>query len=76
MDAHVNYFFRGTEFKKPSHRISLGISDAFQIWRNILEEDLDNVYDGDFIEQDENGENGTDIYSIQLSDKLFRYFRV
>jgi long-subunit fatty acid transport protein len=38
--------------------------------RNILEEDLDNVYDGDFIEQDENGENGTDIYSIQLSDEL------
>ena len=24
----------------------------------------------DFIEQDENGENGTDIYSIQLSDEL------
>ena len=38
--------------------------------RNILEEDFDNVYDGDFIEQDENGENGTDIYSIQLTDEL------
>jgi len=65
-------FFMGTEFKKNLHiGFSLGISDAFHnMSRNILEEDLDNVYDGDFIEQDENGENGTDIYSIQLSDEL------
>jgi hypothetical protein len=66
------YFFMGTEFKKNLHiGFSLGINEAFHnMSRNILEEDLDNVYDGDFIEQDENGENGTDIYSIQLSDEL------
>ena len=65
-------FFMGTEFKKNLHiGFSLGINEAFHnMSRNILEEDLDNVYDGDFIEQDENGENGTDIYSIQLSDEL------
>jgi long-subunit fatty acid transport protein len=65
-------FFMGTEFKKNLHiGFSLGINEAFHnMSRNILEEDLDNVYDGDFIGQDENGENGTDIYSIQLSDKL------
>lgn len=65
-------FFMGTEFKKNLHvGFSLGINEAFHnMNRNILEEDLDNVYDGDFIEQDENGENGTDIYSIQLSDEL------
>ena len=65
-------FFMGTEFKKNLHiGFSLGINEAFHnMSRNILEEDLDNVYDGDFIEQDGNGENGTDIYSIQLSDEL------
>ena len=65
-------FFMGTEFKKNLHiGFSLGINEAFHnMSRNILEEDLDNDYDGDFIEQDENGENGTDIYSIQLSDEL------
>jgi len=65
-------FFMGTEFKKNLHiGFSLGINEAFHnMSRNILEEDLNNVYDGDFIEQDENGENGTDIYSIQLSDEL------
>ena len=65
-------FFMGTEFKKNLHiGFSLGINEAFHnMSRNILEEDLDNIYDGDFIEQDENGENGTDIYSIQLSDEL------
>ena len=65
-------FFMGTEFKKNLHiGFSLGINEAFHnMSRNILEEDLDNVYDGDFIKQDENGENGTDIYSIQLSDEL------
>ncbi len=65
-------FFMGTEFKKNLHiGFSLGINEAFHnMSRNILEEDIDNVYDGDFIEQDENGENGTDIYSIQLSDEL------
>ena len=62
----------GTEFKKNLHiGFSLGISEAsHNMSRNILEEDFDNVYDGDFIEQDENGENGTDIYSIQLTDEL------
>jgi len=65
-------FFMGTEFKKNLHiGFSLGINEAFHnMSRNIVEEDLNNVYDGDFIEQDENGENGTDIYSIQLSDEL------
>ena len=65
-------FFMGTEFKKNLHiGFSLGISEAsHNMSRNILEEDFDNVYDGDFIEQDENGENGTDIYSIQLTDEL------
>ncbi len=65
-------FFMGTEFKQNLHiGFSLGINEAsHNISRNILEEDLDNFYDGDFIEQDENGENGTDINSIQLTDEL------
>ena len=65
-------FFLATEFKKNLHvGFSLGVTEAYHnLTRNILEEDLDNVYDGNFIEQDENGENGTDVYSIQLTDEL------
>lgn len=65
-------FFLATEFRKNLHLgFSLGVSEGYHnLSRNVLEEDLDNVYDGNFIEQDENGENGTDVSSIQLTDEL------
>ena len=46
------------------------VSGNFSYSRDFLERDLNNVYDGDFLFQDDNGLNGTDIDAILLHDEI------
>lgn len=64
--------FLSTEFQRNIYAgISLGLEyGTFDYQRNFLESDLDNVYDGDFIEQDGAGNGGTDIDNILLYDEI------
>ncbi len=46
------------------------VSGSHNYSRNFFERDSENAYDGDFLFADENGQNGTDIHSILLTDEL------
>lgn len=64
--------FMATEFMKDFFfGASLGmVTGKYSYERNFLEEDRDNLYDGDFIEPDNTGNNGTDINDILVYDKI------
>lgn len=64
--------FGATEFRK---NLYLGVSFALvagthSYQRNFREQDTDNFYDGDFLFQDDNGNLGTDIHSVLLTDEI------
>ncbi len=64
--------FGATEFQK---NLFIGVSLALvsgthNYTRNFLERDLNNIYDGDFLFQDENGLNGTDVDAVLLRDEI------
>jgi long-subunit fatty acid transport protein len=64
--------FGATEFRKNLFfGVSLAlVSGTHNYSRDFLERDLDNVYDGDFLFQDEEGLNGTDIDAVLLRDEI------
>lgn len=64
--------FVATEFQKNLYvGFSLGLTSGTQSYRrNFLEIDEFNNYDGNFIEPDENGENGTDVDNILTHDEI------
>lgn len=64
--------FGATEFRK---NLYLGVSFALvagthSYQRNFREQDTENFYDGDFLFQDDNGNLGTDIHSVLLTDEI------
>lgn len=46
------------------------VSGSHNYSRNFFELDSENAYDGDFLFADDNGQNGTDIHSILLTDDI------
>ena len=65
-------FFGATEFRKNLYvGISFAlISGTYTLRRNMLEQDIRNVYNHNFLFQDDNGNNGTDIEEISLSENI------
>jgi hypothetical protein len=64
--------FGATEFQQ---NLFIGVSIAVvsgshDYNRNFFELDSENAYDGDFLFADDNGQNGTDIHSILLTDDI------
>ncbi|MGB0347518.1 MAG: hypothetical protein ACPGGA_08535 [Balneolaceae bacterium] len=64
--------FGATEFQKNFYvGVSLAlVSGTHNYTRDFLERDLNNVYDGDFLFQDVNGLNGTDVDAVLLRDEI------
>jgi long-subunit fatty acid transport protein len=64
--------FGAVEFQKNLFfGISLAlVSGNYSYSRDFLERDLNNVYNGDFLFQDDNGLNGTDIDAMLLHDEI------
>jgi hypothetical protein len=64
--------FAATEFQQ---NLFLGasiavVSGTHNYSRNFFELDSEDAYDGDFLFADENGQNGTDIHSVLLTDDI------
>lgn len=64
--------FLATEFFRDFFfGVSAGVEYGnYKFSRDFLETDLDNQYNGDFIEADAQGNGGTDIYDISLQDEI------
>ncbi len=65
-------FFGATEFRKNLYvGISFAlVSGSYTLSRRMLEQDTRNVYSGNFLFQDSDGNNGTDIDEISLNEEI------